>query len=324
MIKVAVIGTGVMGLQHARVYNELYPLCKLEAVCDVKKDASDIAKRLNAEFFTDFKEMIRTKGIEAVSIATPNQFHHEMAKWCLENGVNVLVEKPITTTTEDAEDLIRTAKANGKQLMVGHVERFNPAVQYVKSKLDELVGEVFYVSTKRLGAYPQRLLAGKNGGINIYLDLAIHDIDVIRFLLDSDLKAKSNVSLHKISDSTEDYASVTFESGKKTICNVESSWLSPVKIRELVINGKKGLVKIDYISQDVLIYPAKTEASFRDYSEFLLLQNYEAVRPFVNKKEPLKVEIEHFLNCVKDGVPNMSDGLNGLENLRIIKGLQGQ
>lgn len=316
MLRVGVIGVGNMGSQHLRVYGDLSTRCEIVAVSE--KDAKRrelFHKRTGGEYFADYRKMIARTGIDAVSIALPNELHCAATIDCLRNGIDVLVEKPIALSLNDARKMISVARQKDRILMVGHVERFNPAVQFIRKYVaDGKLGEVYYLSSRRLGVYPTRL--DGPGKFGVSLDLAIHDVDVMRFIMNRRARVIHTEKMMKLS-AREDYVCVTLRFGN-TMGILEASWLSPYKIRQLLINGEKGLAIIDYLAQAVDIvsdYQEKPElAGYRDFLDF----EYEISKPVIRKEEPLKLELNHFLDCVSSRSTPMSDGPNGLENLKLV------
>ena len=316
MLRVGVIGLGSMGSQHLRVYRDLANDCEVVAVAEKDERRRDLyQKRDGREWYQDYRDMLAGTKLDAVSIALPNELHCRAAIDCLNGGVDVLVEKPIALTIDDARKMIAVAKRKERILMVGHVERFNPAVQFIRKYIaDGKLGGLYYLSSRRLGVYPSRFdRVGKHG---VSLDLAIHDVDVMRFIMGRRPKVIHSDRVNRLS-SRDDYFRLTLRFGK-VIGNLEASWLSPYKIRQLIINGSEGLAMVDYLAQTVDIvsnYKEKPElAGYLDFLDF----EYEHTKPAIRKAEPLRLELSHFIHCVSNRSPSMSDGPNGLENLKVV------
>ena len=179
-INVGVIGVGAMGYNHARVYSKLEN-ANLVAVADVDEETCNkVCKKYNTKGYSVIEDLLKDPEIEAVSVCVPTTFHHEVVMQALEYGKHVLVEKPIAFTSEEAESMIKAAEEKGLKLATGHVERFNPAVQKAKELIDnDVIGDIVAISAKRVGPFPPRI---KDVGVAI--DLAIHDLDVMNFLID--------------------------------------------------------------------------------------------------------------------------------------------
>ncbi len=213
-IRTAVIGTGYLGKFHAQKYANL-DNAELVAVCDVDaKTGLKFAKELNCRALTDYRELVDQ--IDAVSIATPTSLHYEIGCFFLKNGIHVLMEKPITTTLNEAEELIELAQRNRVVLQVGHLERFNPVIQYI----EPYIKEVRFIESVRLAPFNPR-----GTDVNVILDLMIHDIDLLQYLVKSpivDIRANGASVISPTADITN--ARIEFESG--CVANVTASRVS--------------------------------------------------------------------------------------------------
>jgi len=292
-----------MGFHHARIYSELTREGRVElvGVADANFErAKEVAEKFKTRAFADYKELI--KEVDAVSIAVPTSLHRQVALEFIENGVHVLVEKPIAESIESAEEIIKAAKNNEVVLMVGHVERFNPGVLKLKEVLDEgLIGKVVTLTAKRVGPLPPQIK-----DVGVIVDLAVHDIDVMSFLLGDKVKnvyARAGSAKNPLE--LEDYAIIMLNFGDATGI-VETNWLTPHKVRTLSVVGTEGIAELDYITQKLVIY------------------NHEWVKEAkVNVKEPLRNELEHFVECVEKGVKPLVSGEEGLHALKVaIKALE--
>ena len=299
----AVIGVGSMGKNHARVYHEL-PDVHLAAVVD-RDEATGrrIAGQYGCEWFADVQPMLDKVRPQAVSIAVPTTLHHAVASACIERGVHVLLEKPIAPTVAEAQQLIELAAAKRVKLMVGHIERFNPAVQKVKELLaGNVLGEVVSVMARRVGAFPPQIKDA-----NIAVDLAIHDIDIVNYLLGA---TPVEVAVHKKKNHIEHREdSVEFFLRYPTAsAYVQANWITPVKIRKLNITGSEGYLEMDYMNQKIQYYKSNYEkyreeldskSGFSDYVLKYLDPDLHEIH--VAKKEPLKEEIQFFLRSAAGG-----------------------
>ncbi|MGQ9539067.1 MAG: Gfo/Idh/MocA family protein [Candidatus Bathycorpusculaceae bacterium] len=295
-IGVAVIGAGFWGKNHARVFNELEET-ELLAVCDINAErAKIVAKQFGAEAYRENRRMLKRKDVEAVSVCTWSTSLAKEALKALKAGKHVLVEKPMAANSKQAEELLKTAEKEGLHLSIGFLMRFIPGVQYIKKAIEsKTIGELVCATAKRVSQWPERI-----GDVGVVKDLAIHDIDVARYLFGSDpiaVYAKTGNMKHKL---FEDYAHImlTFEGGKNAF--IESNWLTPYKTRLLVVTGSEAILKIDYITQELTVEDAK-----------------ETVQPRIPWQEPLKLELQHFANCVLGKEKPLITGVDGLKALKI-------
>lgn len=297
MLRVGVVGVGNMGKHHARIYSELSKEGKVEfvGVADVNLErAKEVASQFKTKAFGDYRELVGE--VDAVSIAVPTSLHKQVVLEFIENGVSVLIEKPIAESIESAQEIIRAAKKNNVTLMVGHVERFNPAVLKLKEAINQgLLGEIVTMNAKRVGPMVVRI-----ADVGVIIDLAVHDIDVMSFLSASKVKevyAKARNVKHPAK--VDDYALILlgFDRGMDGV--IETNRLTPHKTRTLNIVGTKGIAYLDYINQSLVVYDEEWVKEAK-----------------IQKQEPLRNELEHFIKCVKEKeVPLVSgeDGLHALE-----------
>jgi UDP-N-acetylglucosamine 3-dehydrogenase len=320
MLKVGVIGVGMMGKNHARVYSELKN-CRLVGVCDIdKKTAKKVGEKFNVPWYTNIKELLLR--VDCVSVAVPTRFHYQVVIECLKNGKDVLCEKPIALTVEEAKKMVNEAKHRGLVLGVNHIERYNPPVQKLKELIDDgKLGEIQKIVSYRLGKYPYRII-----DVGVVEDLIIHDLDVSRFLVGEDVDAKIVQKIEDCfwRDNQVDYAYVVvkFKNGVKAHFN--ANWLLDRKLRCIIVKGTKGISMLDFRNQVLKLYPLTiyNKVRYGTYEEFKRIEEsndemYEI--PKVEKEEPLKLVIEDFLECCKTRKKPLSDGNNGLKNLEILK-----
>jgi UDP-N-acetylglucosamine 3-dehydrogenase len=293
---VAVIGAGFWGRNHARVFTELKET-ELLAVCDIAAErAKAAAKQFGVKAYTNTAKMLKRKDIEAVSVCTWSTSLAKEALKALKAGKHVLIEKPMAANSKQAENLLKTAEKEGLHLSVGFLMRFIPGLQYIREAVKRKdLGELVCATAKRVSEWPERI-----GDVGVVKDLAIHDIDVMRYLFNSDpvaVYAKTGNMRHR---KFEDYAHImlTFEHGKNAF--IEANWLTPYKTRVLVVTGSEAIAKLDYITQELTIETAK-----------------ETVQPRIPWQEPLKLELQHFANCVLGKERPFITGLDGLKALKI-------
>lgn len=293
---VAVIGTGFWGKNHARVYKEL-ELTNLIAICDTNADrAKLIADQYGVKAYTDSTLMLKDPEIQAISVCTWSTMLAQEALKGLNAEKHVLVEKPMATTTEQAQTLLKTAKANDLHITVGFLMRFIPGLQQIREAVaTKKIGELVSATAKRVTQWPERI-----GDVGVVKDTAIHDIDVMRFISGEDptsVYAKMGSMRHR---QFEDYAQImlTFESGKTAF--IETNWLTPYKIRTLNVTGSEAIMRLDYNSQELWIENAK-----------------ESLQPRIPFEEPLKAELKHFAECVLEDKKPMITGEDGYKALQI-------
>ncbi len=314
-MKVAVIGVGTMGRHHARVYSEL-PEAELVAISDADSfRAESTAQNFGIRAYTDHREMLEKEKPDAVSVVVPTAMHERVGLDALDAGVNILIEKPIAATIEEGMHLIEKARAMKKQLMIGHVVRFDPALQALKQKLDAgELGRIYQIFCRRAGPFPTRIQ-----DVGVVIDLAPHDVDVMRFLTGSDPIRVHSETEQRIHTEHEDllWASLRFPDG--VIGALEINWLTPTKIREVLVLGERGMFRADALTQDLYFY----ENSLVNDVQWATLQTIKGVsegsmtRFAIPRFEPLKAELQSFLKAIQDGKPVPISGEDGLAALKI-------
>ena len=312
MLRIGVIGTGSMGRNHVRVCSELEEV-ELVGVVDTNREIGrKIAEKFNTKLFLDHREIIPF--IDAAIIATPTRHHHRIAMDLLNNGKHVLVEKPICSSVEEAEELVKKAEVEDLTLAVGHIERHNPAVKLVKDMLNKKgFGEIITLVSKRVSNLPGRIR-----DVGVILDFGIHDIDVMRFLVGDVESVYARAGRFNQNIDYEDYADIilNFRNGITGI--VEVNWLTPMKIRKLFLTCSKNFVEVDYMNQSVII----SSSTFREINEMDLYHvpiQYNIDQITLEKKEPLKNEIIDFVEAIEEDKKPLATGNDGLAALKIAK-----
>jgi UDP-N-acetylglucosamine 3-dehydrogenase len=319
MTRVAVVGTGVMGKNHVRVYQEM-PEVELVAIVDQNLAAVEQVSRIyNVPVYTDYCQMVRRERPDGVTVAVPTQAHYVVVKQLLEAGCHVLVEKPIATTLAEAEELIQTAERTERVLMVGHVERFNPAILELKRRLDRHeIGRVFQIHARRLGPYPARIQ-----DVGVIMDLATHDLDIMRYLIGSDVRrvfAETGRELHSY---CEDLFVGTLRFANGTVGLLEINWLTPTKIRELYVTGDRGMFRVNYLTQDLCFFE-NAETNGHDWSALSLLRGVSEgsmTQYAIQKKEPLRAELEAFIAQVQGKGALIVNGHDAKATLKLVMAL---
>jgi UDP-N-acetylglucosamine 3-dehydrogenase len=233
LIRAGVIGVGAMGQHHVRIYSEMENV-ELVGISDVSESrVSELAQQYNTKGFTDYNELLE-QGLDAVSIVVPTTMHMPIGLDVIKSGANLLVEKPIADTLENAEKLTDAANDAGVKLMVGHIERFNPAVTKLKQIIDSgLLGKIVSISARRVGPYNPRIR-----DVGVILDIGVHDIDVISYLYDKKVNEVYSIAGADI-HSFEDHAAIVLRYNHEFSGIVETNWLTPHKVRKLTVIGSE-------------------------------------------------------------------------------------
>jgi len=310
-IKVAVVGVGNMGRHHARIYSQLNNV-DLVAVSDLDaKKGQEIAKKYKTKFYRDYRELLDKEKLEAISVVVPTQYHELVACDFLKRKVSVLLEKPISDNLTSARRIIKTARENDSFLAVGYIERFNPAVVKLKEMIKRgKLGEIISLLARREGGFPSQI-----GDSNVVLDLAVHDIDIMNYLLE-EKPVKVFVHKEKFHSRIQEDAGEIFLEYKKASGFVQVNWVTPIKIRELCVTGTKGYVHLNYISQELINYRAKIKKELSDFVELIRFSEPEFTKIAVKKEEPLKLEIKSFLRAISGKKTALVDGEGALESLK--------
>lgn len=320
MVKVAVIGVGSMGRNHARVYSEL-PEADLVAVADTNLQAAHKASRqFGAQPFTDYRRMLAEMQPQAVSIAVPTALHVETALAALEAGAHILIEKPIAASLEEGQRLIEQAAVLERKLMVGHIVRFNPAIQALKQKLQAGdLGRIFQIACRRVGPFPARIR-----DVGVVIDLAPHDLDLMRFLTGLDPLRLYAETEQRIHTDHEDLVLGLLRFPGGVTGTLEINWLTPAKVREVLVLGERGLFRVDDLTQDLYFFEnAYTGSISPNGGLWPALQTLKGVsegsmtRFALQRYEPLKAELQAFLKAVQDDLPAPVTGEDGLAALRL-------
>jgi UDP-N-acetylglucosamine 3-dehydrogenase len=258
-------------------------------------------------------ELLKREDIDAVSVAVPTGLHRDVAVRCIGEGKDVLVEKPISDSIEGAREIIEEAEKNGVILAVGHIERFNPAVRRLKRVIEEeKLGEIISILARRVGIFPPQIKDA-----NVFLDLAVHDIDIFNYLLDSRPKSIFARAGEALSEGREDHSIILLDYGR-TNCVVQVNWITPVKIRSLSVTGTRGYAELDYISQDLSVYESIYEKTYDSFGDFIVkFGKAKKANLNVKKEEPLKAELRHFIRCIEKRERPLVGGEEALLSLRL-------
>ena len=312
-LKTAVIGIGNMGRHHARVYSGLKSSC-LVGVSDINKNAGTaIASKFGCNFYSDYLELLKRESPDIVSICVPTHLHYAVAKSVIESGSHLLIEKPISHNIKEAEELVKMAKDAGVKLTVGHVERFNPAIRKLKDiVVAGKLGNITSIMAQRVGLFPSQI-----DGNNVIIDLAIHDIDIFNYILGKEPESVVISSGRALNNKSEDYADI-FLKYSGTNGFIEVNWITPVKIRILTLTGTLGFAQVNYITQTINLYKTVYEKNYDQFGDFVLkFGNPEMEKLQVERAEPIRLELEHFVDCIKNNKDPLVSGEDGIKALRI-------
>ncbi|KIZ41554.1 oxidoreductase [Rhodopseudomonas palustris] len=296
-LRVGVIGAGVMGTNHARVLAGL-PGIELVGIVDPLLEHRDRAIELiGCKTFTTLEELLLA-GIDAATIAAPTHLHHEVALACIARGVHVLVEKPIASTVQEGLDIVSAASQAGVTLMVGHVERFNPAVAAIKQAIKD--EDILSIAITRVGPFPPRM-----SNVGVVIDLAVHDIDLIRWFTESEI-IDVQPQLSSAVAEREDIALLQFRTASGVLAHINTNWLTPFKARNVTVATRDKYVQGDLLTRQV------TECfGFRPDG------SYSMRHLPVGHDEPLRAELISFVNAVRSGGTPAVTGEEGVASLEI-------
>jgi predicted dehydrogenase len=304
-LRVGVIGVGVMGSNHARVLAEM-PGVRIAGIADPDRKQRDFVAQALGCTGVDSVEALLDRGVDAVTIAAPTHLHRDIALTCIARGVHVLVEKPIASSVEEGREIIAAARGAGVTLMVGHVERFNPAVEAIK---DAIRGEdILSIAITRVGPFPPRM-----SNVGVVIDLAVHDIDLIRWFTDSDI-VEVQPQLSSAVAEREDIALLQFRTASGVLAHINTNWLTPFKARNVTIATREKYVMADLLTRQV------TECF-----GFQPDGSYSMRHLSVGHAEPLRAELLAFVHAIEGRVPPAVTGEEGVASLEIaIRCLEGK
>lgn len=314
IIRVAIIGAGVMGTLHARIYSKM-PNVKIVSICDVDNSSgSRLAGIYKVKQYLDYKKLITQESLDAVSITVPTSLHKEIALFCIEHNINILVEKPLAGTVDEATRILKFAQKKATILAVGHIERFNPAV----IKLGELIkkgefGQIVSIVIKRVGLFQPRVR-----DINVVTDLAVHDLDIVCTLLQKLPKSIFATGGKGINANRVDYADIFLDFGE-TSCYLQVNWITPVKIRSLSVTGTLGYCELDYVTQELNLYRLNyNKAVPKEFQSFVeRLGKPEKIPVKIIKEEPLKLEIIDFIDSIIKKKTPLITGEDGVHAVKL-------
>jgi predicted dehydrogenase len=296
-LRVGVVGVGVMGCNHARVFAGL-PGVQLIGVADPNVGQTEfVGRTLGCGTFPDVGKLLDF-GVDAVTIAAPTHLHRDLALACIRRGVHVMVEKPIASTVEQGHEIIDAARRAGLTLMVGHVERFNPATQALKEAIRN--EDILSIAITRVGPFPPRM-----SNVGIVIDLAVHDIDLVRWFTDSEI-VEVQPQLSSAKAEREDIALLQFRTASGVLAHINTNWLTPFKARTVQIATKR-----KYITGDLLTRQVTECFGFQPDG------SYSMRHLSVGHDEPLRSELGAFIKAVRTGTKPPVGGEEGVASLEI-------
>jgi predicted dehydrogenase len=316
---VAVIGCGYWGINYIRVFSEL-PDIKVVMVSDSNEERLRVVRERFPLIPTtaNWQDILVNRWVDAVVIATPASSHFKIAKELLRGGKHLLVEKPMTTTVEDAQELVGVAEQHSRILMVGHTFLYNSGIQKVKQLMSTGdFGRVYYLHAARTNMGPVR------HDVNALWDLAGHDVAIFNYLLDRQPCWVSAVASKVLGNDREDVVFATLNYSDHVIANIHVSWVDPNKVREVVVVGSQRRIVFNDLNnvERVRIFekgiaPEMEAGSFGEYR--LLVRDGDIISPHVEASEPLKNQSSHFLECIHSGTRPNTDGQSGVQVVRVL------
>jgi len=310
-VKVGVIGVGSMGQNHARVLSEI---ADLRGVADPDAKAGGVvANRYTVSYFPDYKALLREK-IDAVTICVPTNLHFKVAMDTIAAGKHLLVEKPLCENVRDAERLVKAARAAGLVLAAGHIERHNPIVDSAKRHLDAGTwGDLITAGARRVSSFPDRIR-----DVGVIMDLAIHDIDILRYLVGKPVSTVFAVGGRQKHQAFEDHATILLSFANGIHGYVEANWLTPMKVRKLSLTCLQNFVELDYTAQSMTI-SSSTLGPLDPSNLYQIPLDVETRHVNLRKEEPLKRELKDFLRAAKEGGDPLVTGEDAIETLRAVE-----
>jgi predicted dehydrogenase len=320
MLNIAVVGCGYWGPNLIRNFYSL-PDCKVKSICDTNADRSAHIKTLypTVEVTSEFDDLVRDKNIDAGVVATPVRLHFEMARKFLLAGKHTFIEKPMACSSRECEELIEIAERRSLILMVGHTFIYSTPVKKIREFVQggEL-GELLYISARRLN------LGLVQNDINAAWDLAPHDISIILYVLEYEPVSVNCQGKSYVATGVEEVTNMTLNFVNGAFATIQSSWLDPKKVREIVVVGKKKMLIYDDTEpmEKIKIHDKRIDVPphYDSFGEFQCSYHYgDTYSPYLKIVEPLKEECQHFLDCIRTGAECKSSGKQGLAVVRILE-----
>ncbi len=310
MLKVAVVGVGAMGRNHARIFAEM-PQTRLAAVADLDTEAAgQVARTYKAEAYADFEKMLAVERPDVVSVAAPTRLHRPVAVAALAAGSHVFVEKPLALSVSDGQIILDAAQRARRKLAVGHIERFNPAVVELKRLLDEgQLGRIFQLRSRRVGPFPPRV-----EDVGVVFDLATHEVNILEYLTQARITSLYAETQREIHAAHEDLLSGVLKFSSGAVGVLDINWLTPKKFRELTIIGERGMFVVNYLTQDLQFFEnsSASNGQWEGLTALMGVSEGRVVKYELKRKEPLRAELESFIIAVMADQAPLVDGAEGL------------
>ncbi|MBM4430759.1 MAG: Gfo/Idh/MocA family oxidoreductase [Chloroflexi bacterium] len=311
VLKAAVIGVGMMGRNHARIYAQMGN-SRLVAAADTDAAALEsIERTYKVKVYTDYVQMLEQEKPDLVSVAVPTRLHREVALAVMQRGAHVFLEKPISTSVAEGQDIVDCARQEGVKLAVGHIERFNPAVLELKKQLDAgQLGRIFQIHARRVGPFPPRI-----EDVGVVIDLATHELNLLEYLTGSRVESVYAEIEREIHAKHEDLLTGILKFADGTIGILDVNWLTPAKIRELHLIGEKGMFSVNYLTQDLYFYENSCRNGVWEGLAIMGVSEGRRIRYNIQRKEPLLAELESFVDAVEH---ERAPQIGGEEALRAV------
>lgn len=309
LLRAAVIGVGSMGRNHARVYAEMEDV-QLIAVADVDQAAAvRVANIYGVRAYADYRAMLDMEPLDLVTIAVPTRLHREVAQEAAARGVHLFVEKPLAGSVEDAQAIIDAARAAGVKLGVGHIERFNPAILQLKVELDAgRLGRMFQLHARRVGPFPPRV-----EDVGVVFDLATHELNIMEYLANARVVSLYAETEREIHAQHEDLLSGVVKLDNGVVGVLDINWLTPTKIRELSVIGERGMFRVNYLTQELYLHENSFFSDNWESAVALMgVSEGRTIKYEIKRKEPLKAELESFVEAIREDKPPAIGGEEGL------------
>jgi UDP-N-acetylglucosamine 3-dehydrogenase len=309
-LKAGVVGVGSMGKNHTRVCSEMGVL---NGIADpVEAAARPLAEKFGVSYFADYSEMLKSD-VDVVTVATPTNTHFKVAMDAIKAGKHVLVEKPICFNIQEAEKLVKAAEKEGLVLAVGQIERHNPVVKFARDAIGAgRFGDVVSIAARRVSTMPGRIR-----DVGVLMDLGIHDVDVIRHLVQSPVRSVYALGGKRQNDVFEDHANILLDFESGVLGFVEVNWLTPMKVRRISLTCLKSYVELDYMTQSASVSSSQVQGAIDSTDLFSLPIEFDVRQVSLKKQEPLRNEHEDFLDAVARGREPLITGRDGTETLRV-------
>ena len=315
-IKIAVVGAGAMGMNHMRVLNDLNDehVCLVGVAEPFTPTLENAIRRFSVAGYADYRVMVEETHPDLVAVVVPTHQHFQVASYLLDRGISVLIEKPMASTIEEAETLLHLARLRNARIAVGHVERFNPAITTLKQRIvSGELGQLFQLHARRLGPFPPRIR-----DVGVVLDLATHDIDVMRYIADSEVERVYAETQRRIHTSREDSLLGVLRFSNEATGMLDVNWLTPTKVRELIVTGERGMFQVNYLTQDLYFYENDyTPSIWNELSRLTGVSEGTMTRLKVQKAEPLRLEYENICAALRTDILPAVTGEDGLAVLKI-------